>query len=279
MLELKHNFIFEGQPVAWGCMGQGPALVLIHGTPFSSQVWRRIAPLLASQWTVYYYDMVGYGQSHKSAGQQVSLGVQDRLLATLLKAWKLTRPDILCHDFGGATALRGYFLQNLRYASLTLFDAVALSPWGSPFVTHVRKHQDAFTGLPKYVHDALLKAYLQGAAYQPLSEEALNIYMSPWQGEVGQAAFYRQIAQMDQCYTDDIEPLLTKLDCPVSLLWGEQDEWIPLEVGKRLAHRLGDAPLQIVKNAGHLVQEDAPEAIVQSLYSLLLKRAGTPSSR
>ncbi|KMK85863.1 alpha/beta fold hydrolase [Pectobacterium brasiliense] len=279
MLELKNNFIFEGQPVAWGCMGQGPALVLIHGTPFSSQVWRRIAPLLASQWTVYYYDMVGYGQSHKSAGQQVSLGVQDRLLAALLKAWKLTRPDILCHDFGGATALRGYLLQNLRYASLTLFDAVALSPWGSPFVTHVRKHQDAFTGLPEYVHDALLKAYLQGAAYQPLSEEALNIYMSPWQGEVGQAAFYRQIAQMDQCYTDDIESLLTELDCPLNLLWGEQDEWIPLEVGKRLAHQLGDAPLQIVKNAGHLVQEDAPEAIVQSMYSSLLKRSGTPSSR
>ncbi|WP_155276644.1 hydrolase [Pectobacterium brasiliense] len=38
MLELKHNFIFEGQPVAWGCMGQGSALVLIHGTPFSSGI-------------------------------------------------------------------------------------------------------------------------------------------------------------------------------------------------------------------------------------------------
>ncbi|MDC9821821.1 alpha/beta hydrolase [Pectobacterium polonicum] len=145
MLELKDNFIFEDQPVAWGCMGQGPALVLIHGTPFSSQVWRRIAPLLSLHWTVYYYDMVGYGQSHKSAGQQVSLGVQDRLLAALLKEWELTRPDILCHDFGGATALHGYFLQGLRYASLTRFDAVAISPWGSPFIAHVRKHQDAFT--------------------------------------------------------------------------------------------------------------------------------------
>nr|WED69748.1 hypothetical protein PJ912_09280 [Pectobacterium colocasium] len=69
--------------------------------------------------------------------------------------------------------------------------------------------------------------------------------MSPWQGEVGQAAFYRQIAQMDQCYTDDIEPLLTELDCPVNMLWGEQDEWIPLDVGQRLAHRLGGVPLQI----------------------------------
>ena len=143
MLPLDRRHRFDGQEVAWGRMGDGPALVLIHGTPFSSQVWRRIAPLLARRWTVYYFDLLGYGLSDMRDQQDVSLSVQNRLLASLFAEWKIDRPDVLCHDFGGATALRGYFLNGLRFHSLTIFDAVAVAPWGSPFVVHVRKHEAA----------------------------------------------------------------------------------------------------------------------------------------
>ena len=83
MLPLDRRHRFEGQEVAWGRMGDGPALVLIHGTPFSSQVWRRIAPLLAGRWTVYYFDLLGYGLSDMRDQQDVSLSVQNRLLASL----------------------------------------------------------------------------------------------------------------------------------------------------------------------------------------------------
>jgi pimeloyl-ACP methyl ester carboxylesterase len=148
MLPLDRRHRFDGQEVAWGRMGDGPALVLIHGTPFSSQTWRRIAPLLARRWTVYYFDLLGYGLSDMRDQQDVSLSVQNRLLVSLFAEWKIDRPDVLCHDFGGATALRGYFLNGLRYHSLTIFDAVAVAPWGSPFVAHVRKHETAFAGLP-----------------------------------------------------------------------------------------------------------------------------------
>jgi pimeloyl-ACP methyl ester carboxylesterase len=264
MLQLDQVYHYEGRPVAWGRMGQGPALVLIHGTPFSSQVWRRIAPLLARQWSVYYYDLLGYGASHMGEGD-VSLGVQNNLLAALIGEWGLERPEILCHDFGGATALRGYYLNGLRYARLTVFDAVALAPWGSPFVAHVRQHEAAFTGLPAYAHEALLTAYLQGAAHQPLKSEALEAYAAPWRGDVGQAAFYRQIAQMDQKYTDEVEPLYGRLECPVRVLWGEKDEWIPVATGEALAMRISDQPLIRVPDAGHLVQEDAPEAIIAAM--------------
>ncbi|EYD76583.1 putative oxidoreductase [Rubellimicrobium mesophilum DSM 19309] len=265
MLVLDQRHMFDGREVAWGRLGEGPPLVLIHGTPFSSQVWRRIAPLLARRWTVLFFDLLGYGASDMSEGRDVSLGVQNRLLASLFEAWGLTRPDVLCHDFGGATALRAYFLDGLRYGSLTIFDAVALAPWGSPFVAHVRRHEAAFAGLPGYAHEALLRAYIQGAAHHPLTEEALRVYTAPWQGTVGQAAFYRQIAQMDQRYTDEVEGLYRPLDCPVTVLWGEEDAWIPLEKGEELARLIATEPLVRVPVAGHLVQEDAPEAIVAAM--------------
>lgn len=265
MLVLDRTYLFQGNKVAWGRIGRGPPLVLIHGTPFSSQVWRRIAPLLARHWTVHTFDLLGYGASEMREGQDVSLGVQNRLLASLFVEWEVERPDVLAHDFGGATALRGYFLNGLRYRTLTLFDAVALAPWGSPFVAHVRQHEAAFIGLPPYAHEALLRAYLQRAAHHPLSEEAFRLYTEPWLGDVGQAAFYRQIAQMDERYTDEVEKLYEPLDCPVKVLWGEEDEWISIERGEALAARISTRSLVRVSSAGHLVQDDAPEALVAAM--------------
>jgi pimeloyl-ACP methyl ester carboxylesterase len=265
MLELPNTVIIDGNAVRWGKSGNGLPLVAIHGTPFSSQVWRRIVPQLIDRRTVYYFDLVGYGLSEMRDGQDVSLAVQNTVLAALFEEWGLERPDVLAHDFGGATALRAYYLNGLRYASLTIFDAVALAPWGSPLVQHVRKHEVAFSAMPDYMHRALLRAYLQTAAYSSLSEQALEVYSAPWLGPVGQPAFYRQIAQMDQKYTDEVEALYDRLDCPVTVLWGQNDEWIPYEMGVALAALISDRECIPIPDSGHLVQEDRPEAIVAAV--------------
>jgi pimeloyl-ACP methyl ester carboxylesterase len=264
MLKLPHTFLHYGDAVAWGTIGEGPPLVLLHGTPFSSQVWRKLAPLFARRWKVYYFDMIGYGQSAMKPGQDVSLGLQNGLFAELLKEWAVHAPDVLAHDFGGATALRAHYLNGVEFKSLTIFDAVALAPWGSPFVAHVRNHEAAFTGLPNYAHEALLAAYIQGAAATKLSDATLQIYKAPWLGEPGKAAFYRQIAQMDQKYTDEIEPLYGPMNCPVKVLWGEKDEW-PIWQGIKLATKIAGGVMTTVEAAGHLMQDDAPEAIVAAI--------------
>ncbi len=271
MLDLPNTTIIEGNAIRWGRIGNGPPLVAIHGTPFSSQVWRRILPQFADRRTVYYFDLVGYGLSEMREGQDVSLAVQNRVLAALFAEWGIERSDVLAHDFGGATALRAYYLNGLRYASMTVFDAVALAPWGSPFVQHVRKHEAAFAGMPDYMHQALLRAYLQTAAHHPLSEQTLTIYCAPWLGAVGQSAFYRQIAQMDQRFTDEVEARYDQLDCPVTVLWGQKDDWIPHEKGESLAALISDRPLISIPDAGHLVQEDRPEVLV----SAVLKNLGS----
>jgi pimeloyl-ACP methyl ester carboxylesterase len=269
LLDLPHTSIVQGNAIRWGKAGSGPPLVAIHGTPFSSQVWRHIVPQIANRYTVYYFDLVGYGQSEMREGQDVSLGVQNGILVALFREWGLDRPHVLAHDFGGATALRAYFLDGLRYASLTIFDAVALAPWGSPFVQHVRQHEVAFTGLQDYLHRVLLRAYLQTAAFAPLSDEAMLVFMKPWLGPVGQAAFYRQIAHMDQKFTDEIEQVYERMDCAVTVLWGDKDKWIPPVQGHVLAGLISDTPCTLIENAGHLVQENRPEAIVAAMINAI----------
>jgi pimeloyl-ACP methyl ester carboxylesterase len=268
---LPETFIFEGDAVRYGILGTNdkPPLVLVHGTPFSSIVWRRIAPHLTKHRQVFYFDLLGYGRSEMRTDQDVSLAIQGRLFAALLEHWHLTRPDVVAHDFGGCTALRGHLLHGCAYRSLTLIDPVALAPWGSPFVRHVREHETAFAGLPPYIHAAIVPAYIAGAAFRSLSAQALQLYVDPWLGESGQAAFYRQIAQMEQRYTDEIESRYSEIRCPVMILWGEEDRWIPIARGRELASRIPGATLHCVPNAGHLVQEDAPEAIVAALLGSL----------
>lgn len=264
---LPETFHFEGQAVRFACVGPAdrPPLVLVHGTPFSSVVWRRIAPHLTEHRQVFYYDLLGYGRSEMRSNQDVSLAVQGRLFAALLRHWGLTKPDVVAHDFGGCTTLRAHLLHGCEYGSLTLIDPVALAPWGSPFVRHVRDHEAAFAGLPPYIHAAILPAYIGGAAFHPMPAQALQLYVEPWLGERGQAAFYRQIAQMDQRYTDEIESRYGEMRCPVRIIWGERDRWIPVERGHELARRIAGSSLRVVPEAGHLIQEDAPESVVASL--------------
>lgn len=259
---LPESYSFRAQCVRFNVTGNGPPLVLVHGTPFSSYVWHRIAPHLAQTRTVYYYDLLGYGQSEQHDAQDVSLGVQNVLLAELLAHWRLTNPDVIAHDFGGATSLRAHLIDGCDYRSLTLIDPVALAPWGSPFVRHVRDHGDAFGGLPPYIHEAVVKAYVRGAIAREIPEHELAPYVTPWLGATGQAAFYRQIAQMDQRYTDEVEARYAQLRCPVQILWGEEDQWIPPARGRQLAAAIPEARFQAVPKCGHLMQEDAPEAIV-----------------
>lgn len=123
--------------------------------------------------------------------------------------------------------------------------------------------------MPDYMHRALLHAYLQTSACNPLSDEALDIYSAPWLGPVGQAAFYRQIAQMDQRYTDEVEEQYARIDCPVTVLWGQKDEWIPYEKGENLAALISERDVIPIPDAGHLIQEDRPEAIVAAVLKQL----------
>lgn len=259
---LTKSFNFQGQSVSFDMVGEGKPVVLIHGTPFSSYVWRSIATELARDYKVYLFDLLGYGQSEKTKAQDVSLGVQNALLAALLRHWDLDRPKIIAHDFGGATALRAHLLDGCDYDKLLLVDPVAIRPWGSPFVQHVRHHEMAFAGVPDHLQRAILQAYIRGAVHRPLSDAELEPYLAPWLGPVGQPAFYRQIAQMETKYTDEIQDRFGEIRCPVKLLWGAEDQWISIECGRELARLIPDCEFTEIAGSGHLMHEDAPEAII-----------------
>jgi pimeloyl-ACP methyl ester carboxylesterase len=267
---LDREFGWKGDRIRWTRYGSGPPLVLCHGTPWSSRLWSPTADALADRFTVHLWDMRGFGSSTMAADQDVSLGEQGQLFAELVRHWQLSEPPrVVAHDIGGAVALRAHLLHGLEYRSLALVDVVALAPWGSEFFRLVHDNPDVFTRLPPPLHEALVRAYVAGAAHRPLPAAAHDMLVAPWLGPVGQAAFYRQIAQADQRHTDAVEPLYPSLALPVLVVWGTEDRWIPVDRAHRLTRLIPGAVLRLVPGAGHLIQIDAPEMLVGILRDWL----------
>jgi pimeloyl-ACP methyl ester carboxylesterase len=274
-MDLTEDFEWRGRRVRWARAGTGPDVVFCHGTPWSSRLWAPLAEALSESFTVHLWDMPGYGQSSKASEHRVSLDVQGELLNDLMAHWGLTRPHVIAHDYGGAVALRGHLLHGAPMASLALVDVVALAPWGSDFFRLVRDNADTFSALPAAVHEGVLRAYVAGASHVGLTEDAMRTLMKPWLGYEGQAAFYRQIAQSDQQYTDEIEGLYPRISVPVLVVWGTEDTWIPVDRAHRLVELIGGARLRLIESAGHVIHLDQPVALSVTLTRWLQEQTAT----
>lgn len=262
---LNDRFQTVAGSVAGGSCGDGPDLVLAHGWPWSSYTWHQIIPALAENHCVHWYDMPGYGKSEKSADQRTSLDVQGEVFAEMLSAWGLERPKVVAHDFGGATTLRAHLLHGCDFDQYTLMNVVAMRPWGSEFFEHVGEHTEAFLGLPDHIHKAVVEAYVRGALYSDLDEHEVAALVQPWLGEQGHISFYRQFAQADERYTAEVEPYFSEIRCPVKIIWGSKDPWIPIERGRALHSLIPHAEFVALEGVGHLPQLEAPEGVIQQL--------------
>lgn len=124
------------------------------------------------------------------------------------------------------------------------------------------------------MHAGALAAYIQTASFRGLRTDELAELTAPWLTDEGQAAFYRQIAQADEHFTQELEDRLSDIDLPVHIIWGEQDTWIPLDRATRLADAIPNASLHTVPGAGHLIHYDAPAPLADALRAWLQRCTG-----
>lgn len=247
-------------------------VVLCHGTPWSSQVWGRVARELSRDYRVLLWDMPSYGDSEKGPTVATDLPTQAERLVSLMQAWDVQRPHVVAHDIGGAVALRAHLLHRLDYTDLFLWDIVTLDPWGSPFFQLVAANAHVFAQLPANLHCAMVKEYIAGAALWNLSDRDVDALASPWLGPVGQAAFYQQIAALNAA---DTRPVVERLDstrCPTRIGWGRDDPWIPLSQAYRLQSRIPGGPdVVVLDDVGHLSPYEDPSAVSAALRDWLTR--------
>jgi len=251
--------------IAWDTFGDGPPVVLIHGTPSWSYLWRDVVPVLSERCTVYALDLPGYGDSAASPDADLSIAAHAKVLVELLDRWGLERPAVAGHDIGGAIALRAHLLHERRFSRIALVDAVVLAPWITPTTRHVQAHLDVYGTMPGHVFERITAGHLRTAVHRPLGDEAFAAYHGRWTGKAGQAAYLQKVACFDENDTRELEPLLPGIDVPVGIVWGEHDRWLDPAVARRLAELIPGAELVMIEDAGHFAMEDAPDAVAQAL--------------
>ncbi|WP_030703821.1 MULTISPECIES: alpha/beta fold hydrolase [unclassified Streptomyces] len=259
--------------VHWEAQGEGEPVVLLHGTPFSSFIWREIAPALARDHQVFTFDLPGYGRSERRPGQDLRLAAQARVFTGLLDHWGLERPRVIAHDIGGAVALRALLLEEARFADLTLMDAVACGDWGTGLFRLVRENAHVFERLPVYAHEALAESHLRFASGRGYRPDTLAAHLDPWRGEEGRAAYYRQYGQLEQADTDEFQHLLATVPVPTRIIWGREDGFLPPPFGEQLHALIPHSELHWIDGAGHAVQEDAPAQVLALLTRPFEKRS------
>ena len=264
---LRRRIVLSAGEIAYDNLGFGPPLILVHGTPTRSYVWRDVALRLADRFSVYSFDLLGFGQSERRGGLDVSIPAQARLLAELVEALGFDdTPSIAGHDIGGAIALHAHLLEGVPFRCIALVDSVALRPWITPTTRHVKEHLGVYETMPTTVFEAMVASHLRAATYRPMNEATIATYLDQWKGELGQRLYLQQVAQLDEEDTAELERLLPSIAVPVRVVWGENDAWLPPALAERLQEAIPGSELILQPETGHFAMEDSPKEVAATLF-------------
>ncbi|KAH6889355.1 alpha/beta hydrolase fold protein [Thelonectria olida] len=269
--------LIRGNRIAYGVQGSGEPVVLIHGTPSSSLIWRNIIPqLVSSGYKVHYFDLLGFGVSERpwDSAVDTSMTGQIPILEGLLSLWKLDSAHIVSHDIGGGIAQRFSVFSPERVRSLTLIDTVSFDSYPSK-----RTKEQMQAGLEALIktndadHQSHFREWLLSAVNNPekLAESSLDTYVSYISGPIGQPSFFEhQVRHYDPKHTMEVAGRLHELEkLPVQIIWGANETWQVVDWAHKLHDSIPGSQLTILDNAAHFSPEDQPEKMSEILIAFL----------
>ncbi|KAF2489257.1 alpha/beta hydrolase [Lophium mytilinum] len=271
-----HHTLINSTRIAYGIYGTGPPIVLIHGTPSSSLIFRHILPHLTPNYRVHLFDLLGYGLSERPWDPSIdtSISGQVPILEGLLTHWKLDSAHIVAHDIGGGIAQRFAVFSPARVRSLTLIDVVSFDSYPSARTkAQMTNGLETLIKAPSEDHDAHFREWLLSTVHAPerLAGEVLETYMAYISGPVGQGSFFQhQVRHYDPKHTMEIVERVGELGrLPVKLIWGKDDKWQVVDWAYRLNNAISGSELDVIEDCGHFSPEDQPEKVAGVLVGFL----------
>ncbi|HEX8099751.1 MAG TPA: alpha/beta fold hydrolase [Actinomycetota bacterium] len=263
----RKRALVSGGEMAYADLGEGEAVVLLHGFPTSSELWRREAWLFAQQMRVIAPDLLGYAASEHPLDADLSEPAQARYVAELLEGLGLRSVALVGHDVGGGIAQMLALDAALDVRCLVLLDSVCFDAWPIEGVKMLQSG-DPKQETGEFVEEVCRLIFDLGVAHhERLGEEALAPYVAPWKDDP--AAFFRAARAIRGEGLAGRETELKALDVPTFILWGEEDPFLPSELGERLGETIAGATVALLPGCAHFITEDAPQTVGPLIHHFL----------
>lgn len=258
--------------------GSGPPLLMVHGNPTWSFLWRHLLRELRFDYQAIAMDHVGCGLSDKPKNLTYNLSVHVAHLVQLIDQLDLQHATLLAHDWGGPIGLRALLARRDRFARIILFNTGAFPPPYIPW--RIRACRTPFLGrIAVQGFNLFARAAQTMAVHQPhaVSATARHGLLSPydsWNNRQAIFEFVRDIpasrAHPTWKYLDALEAALPSLhDLPIQLIWGMRDWCFQPSCLDRLLQHWPHAEVERVTDAGHWVTEEAQQQVLDSVAGFL----------
>ncbi len=275
----QKTFDYHGIKINYYEAGQGPPILLLHGFAACAYTWRHLIPALAEQHRVFTLELKGFGLSDKPADGHYALSDQADIVAGFIRQQNLHGLVVMGHSMGGGVALMTYFkLRNddpPRLNKLMLIDSAGY-PQKLPWFIWMTKIPGLNPALAKLLSPRFAAALVLKKCYyhkEAVTEEQIDTYA--YYGSLpGAAAAVTQTAKQIVPGDQGIEALLAQyktIGVPVLIIWGREDEVVPLKVGRNFQRDIPDAQLVVLPHCGHIPLEEEPQATRQAVMEFLKK--------
>jgi haloalkane dehalogenase len=254
--------------------GTGPPIVVFHGEPTWSFLYRRmIPPLTAAGYRVIAPDYPGFGRSDKPTDP--GFYTYDRMVAAtqfVCGALQLEDATAVVQDWGGPIGLRTAVELPDRFRRLVILNTGLYSGPGrtSPMF-------DAWRAFVEQTPDLPVDVVMRNGSGTDWNQEVLDGYASPFPSQEYKVGAWR-LPLIVPLADDDpgaqamiaVGTALASWTDPALVLFSDQDPIFSTRVGERFASSIpGAGPLEIISGAGHFLQEDDPEAVSAAIVAFL----------
>lgn len=253
--------------------GTGLPLLLLHGLPTSSYLWRDVMRDVEHSVATIAPDLVGLGRSERRRVGGYDLPAQARLLLGLLDELGIDRVAVAGHVLGGAVAIHLAAIAPERVAGLALLaTAVHADTWPVPAILPLTLPRvgDAYARLARLVPARTARRLARGLGVDgTLPASVLDHYAAPLLSRDGARGLLRFVRSVDLAATGAAWDIVRLAPPPTLLLWGCEDRVHPIAYGRRLAEQIPAATWVPLSGCGHLLPEECPERVAEELTGFL----------
>src|SRR5260221_3964398 len=283
MSELAHKTAQVGSvSIHYVEAGSGPLVVLLHGFPEFWYSWRKQIPALAAAgYRVIAPDLRGYNDSSKpeDVASYHALEVA-RDVAGLIALSGQSPCTVVGHDWGGLAAWLVAMVHTDVVSQLVVMNAPHPVPYGRELrrssSQKLRASYQLFFAMP-LLPRLLLRPFLPAVMRRMthLTDEELAEYKAVWRKPNAlqpMLNYYRALKR----YRRDLRGAIKRIDVPAMLVWGERDPVFIRATTEAFGEWVPDLRVERIPQAGHFLQNDAPEKVNELLLSFL--RATRPTA-